>query len=279
MRVMLKKNLISIVEYSIQAIRVAANSEDIYMISSELEHLIKVLDLFKNRFELEDYLKNTQKKYIEKIGEDYENPYVNLWNELEKNMDELDDFILVLDELENLIIEIIIIGVNNIVSYANSKDFRNIYIEAYHIHNLPSIITTNQKIELIKYYQVVERRQYLKESQKVARKKFKDIWKELDKRMKPKRKWMSIRWLWTIIILVCVWRNESLQINFDWSKAVIKRYEIISFEKQEEKINELISKFGGLPVGLSDEKWPISAGWQDRIMMFIGQLLIEKGGG
>ena len=58
---------------------------------------------------------------------------------------------------------------------------------------------------------------------------------------------------------------------------MIKRYEIISFEKQEEKINELISKFGGLPVGLSDEKWPISAGWQDRRMMFIGQLLIEKG--
>lgn len=182
---MLKEILISITESSIQAIRVAANSEDIYLISSELEHLIKILGLLKNKYGIRDYLEVTQNKYIEKICE---NPYEYLWSELEKNKSVIDDYKFILNELEDIIIDIILIGVDNIGSYMDNKDYRNIYIEAYHIHNLPSIITSNEKKELIKYYQEIEKRQYLKECQKNAKKKFKNTWKKLDKITKVKKK-------------------------------------------------------------------------------------------
>lgn len=58
---------------------------------------------------------------------------------------------------------------------------------------------------------------------------------------------------------------------------MIKKYDIIHFNKLEEKVNKPISKFGGQPVWIGEEQWPISIGWENKKMMFVGQILIEKG--
>lgn len=42
------------------------------------------------------------------------------------------------------------------------------------------------------------------------------------------------------------------------------------------KITKPITKFGGQLIGLEESQWPISEGWDDK-MMFVGQILIEKG--
>lgn len=57
---------------------------------------------------------------------------------------------------------------------------------------------------------------------------------------------------------------------------MVKKYDIIEFKKMSKKITKPITKFGGQPIGLEESQWPISEGWHDK-MMFVGQILIEKG--
>lgn len=58
---------------------------------------------------------------------------------------------------------------------------------------------------------------------------------------------------------------------------MIKKYDIVKFEKVEKKITRPITKFGGQPIGIKESQWPISKSWNDRKMMFVGQILLEKG--
>lgn len=57
---------------------------------------------------------------------------------------------------------------------------------------------------------------------------------------------------------------------------MIKKYEITGFEKIS-KINEPITKFGGQPAWIDEEQWPVSMGWEERKMMFVGQIALERG--
>lgn len=41
---------------------------------------------------------------------------------------------------------------------------------------------------------------------------------------------------------------------------MIKKYDIVGFKKVEEKINKPITKFGGTPIWIREEKWPTSMG-------------------
>lgn len=58
---------------------------------------------------------------------------------------------------------------------------------------------------------------------------------------------------------------------------MIRRYEILDFKVSKIKINEPVTKFGGYPDFLYEQQWPTSEGWEDRKMMFLGQIVIEKG--
>lgn len=186
----IKETLVSILQYSILNIRAAAGNKDDKWISFELEHLVKLLDLFMNISLLSDYMHNTRKKYLEHISEGYENSYEGLWNELQRNAANLTADTLVLDEIDVVLIDIIRIGVNNILNFMNVKDYNNIFIEAYHIHNLPSIITSKTEKELIGYYLKVECKQYLRDADKEAKQNFKSVWKELKNIIKSKKRFL-----------------------------------------------------------------------------------------
>ena len=56
---------------------------------------------------------------------------------------------------------------------------------------------------------------------------------------------------------------------------MVKKYEIVGFEKASKRITKPITKFGGQPIGIKESQWPVSQGWDDK-MMFVGQILIEK---
>ena len=58
---------------------------------------------------------------------------------------------------------------------------------------------------------------------------------------------------------------------------MIKRYEIVGFNESKRKITEHITKFGGCPIFLHEQQWPTSTGWENRKMMFVGQIVIQKG--
>lgn len=58
---------------------------------------------------------------------------------------------------------------------------------------------------------------------------------------------------------------------------MIKKYEIKAFVEANERTTKPITKFGGQPVWIGEPQWPVSAGWDDRLMMFVGQIAIEKG--
>ena len=50
----------------------------------------------------------------------------------------------------------------------------------------------------------------------------------------------------------------------------------MKFNQLKEINDNLITKFGGQPIGLTEEQWPISEAWDNRKMMFVGQIIIEK---
>lgn len=184
----IKEILVSILQYSILNIRAASSAKDNKWIFCELEHLRKLLDLFMDISLLKCYMYNTRKRYIEQMGEYYEKQYEDLWNELQKNSENLVLDTLILDEIDVVLINIINIGAKNMLTFANIRDYKNIFIEAYHTHNLPSIITAKKKEELIEYYLKVERKQYSRDANKVAKQNFEIIWKELRDIIKRKKK-------------------------------------------------------------------------------------------
>ena len=57
---------------------------------------------------------------------------------------------------------------------------------------------------------------------------------------------------------------------------MIRKYEITGFENVVERINKPITKFGGQPIWIRESQWPISSGWNNRQMMFIGQIALTK---
>lgn len=60
-------------------------------------------------------------------------------------------------------------------------------------------------------------------------------------------------------------------------KKMVKKYEILDFIESKDKIDKPITKFGGCPNFLYVQQWPKSPGWDNRKMMFLGQIVIEKG--
>lgn len=55
-----------------------------------------------------------------------------------------------------------------------------------------------------------------------------------------------------------------------------KTYEITDFKKRETGAKEFITKFGGSPDWIKEEEWPLSLGWEDRKMTFVGQIYLKK---
>lgn len=58
---------------------------------------------------------------------------------------------------------------------------------------------------------------------------------------------------------------------------MVKKYEIVEWIKSESSIVTPITKFGGQPIWIEDTQWPVSKGWEDRLMIFVGQIAIAKG--
>lgn len=57
---------------------------------------------------------------------------------------------------------------------------------------------------------------------------------------------------------------------------MVKTYEIIDFERRVPDKKEFITKFGGAPDWIKKENCPLSLGWDDRKMTFIGQIFLKK---
>jgi len=54
-------------------------------------------------------------------------------------------------------------------------------------------------------------------------------------------------------------------------------YEITEFQKRVAGKKEFVTKFGGQPDWIRKADWPLSEGWEDRKMTFIGQIFLQKG--
>lgn len=186
----IKEVLVSMLGYSILNIRTASNDKDIKRVSCELEHLLKVLDLLKDVSLLKDYMLNEREKYLAKISKYQENPYEDLWNELQKIYEDEVPITLMLDEMDEVLVRVIVVGVSNISNFVDNENCKDIFIESYHIHNIPSIIVSKRKKEMINYYLKVERKQYVREGDKVARQNFERVWKELLNIVKTKKKFI-----------------------------------------------------------------------------------------
>ncbi|WP_061995268.1 DUF1963 domain-containing protein [Clostridium sp. ATCC 25772] len=57
---------------------------------------------------------------------------------------------------------------------------------------------------------------------------------------------------------------------------MIPKIEIEEFIRVNDAINEPVTKFGGQPVWLTEPQWPISSGWDNRPMMFVAQVALDK---
>ncbi|GGD46852.1 hypothetical protein [Paenibacillus nasutitermitis] len=57
---------------------------------------------------------------------------------------------------------------------------------------------------------------------------------------------------------------------------MINKYTIEKFVRFTEPLNSLKTKFGGQPVWITEPQWPLSSGWDNRPMMFVGQIELDK---
>lgn len=57
---------------------------------------------------------------------------------------------------------------------------------------------------------------------------------------------------------------------------MIKTYEITEFQRKANDKKEFITKFGGQPDWIRQTDWPLSEGWDDRKMTFVGQIFLKK---
>lgn len=57
---------------------------------------------------------------------------------------------------------------------------------------------------------------------------------------------------------------------------MIPKMEIEEFIRVSDEIKEYVTKFGGQPVWLTEPQWPISSGWDNRPMMFVAQIALDK---
>jgi len=58
---------------------------------------------------------------------------------------------------------------------------------------------------------------------------------------------------------------------------MVKKYQITSFERLKEKPARPVTKFGGQPDWLEEPQWPVSEEYEDRLMSFMGQIVLDKG--
>lgn len=58
---------------------------------------------------------------------------------------------------------------------------------------------------------------------------------------------------------------------------MIRKYNIRKFMQYSTTEDKFITKFGGYPNWVYNEKWPVSLGWENRKMMFLGQIALKKG--
>ena len=58
---------------------------------------------------------------------------------------------------------------------------------------------------------------------------------------------------------------------------MVKKYQMTSFERLEEKPAKPVTKFGGQPDWLEEPQWPVSEEYEDRLMTFVGQIVLDKG--
>jgi len=58
---------------------------------------------------------------------------------------------------------------------------------------------------------------------------------------------------------------------------MVKKYQMTSFERLEEKPAKPVTKFGGQPDWLEEPQWPTSKKWEGRPMTFLGQIVLDKG--
>lgn len=54
------------------------------------------------------------------------------------------------------------------------------------------------------------------------------------------------------------------------------KLQIEEFVRAKNEINEPVTKFGGQPVWLTEPQWPMSSGWDNRPMMFVAQIVLDK---
>lgn len=58
---------------------------------------------------------------------------------------------------------------------------------------------------------------------------------------------------------------------------MIKKFNIKELKQVSIKEKSFITKFGGYPNWINNKEWPVSLGWKDRKMMFVGQISLKKG--
>lgn len=81
-------------------------------------------------------------------------------------------------EVAELLLQILRTGILNVRTAANRGDSKRCFIEADHIHNLPSLLTKYSP-DLLEYYWSAERDCYLRNSDGPG--SFEPLWSQLEK--------------------------------------------------------------------------------------------------
>jgi hypothetical protein len=88
-----------------------------------------------------------------------------------------------LPEIRECLLEVVATGIINIRSEATRGNCARCFIEADHIHNLPTLVCDFSH-ELLKFYLDVEKPAYISQSSGAETKSFESVWARLERAVK-----------------------------------------------------------------------------------------------
>lgn len=83
------------------------------------------------------------------------------------------------DEISNIILDIIYVGILNIRSASIDGDVERCHIESDHIHDLPQILM-NYNVQWLEYYWRNHRANFIEDSQGTGLERFEPLWDQLE---------------------------------------------------------------------------------------------------
>lgn len=168
-------------------------------------------------------------------------------NDYDKCLQQLISNTLKLNSIELILVDILAISFENIKILAKNSKYKLLNKEAYHIHNIPSIIYSDKNfLERVEYYVKYEVKDYKNESKRNFVKKFEKSWSKLIDELHVKKneeKKLANNLYIELLKSRIIYLNQ--EINDKIACSVVSGLILLNEKSQNQEVKLYINNVGG----------------------------------